>query len=197
MNCFLLFSCYLPWKPNLMFFNAVGSPFFLWQKSLWSNKSAWSVSIVSVTSESFNAGKSMSCRCRCIFLISETSYRLKGFFKLCTFQVDICVQLCTDFELISNDSVAESILCDFDRVLVTLSFFCFAWRFNLSATSFLNKVVPQSNKALKVYPFDSFIGIICRKVCFAPSYVFTAASLCWGNWGVWSFSPIVVCWLIW
>ena len=94
----------------------------------------------------------------------------------------------TDVELISNDNVAESILCGFDRALVTLNFFCFLLRFNLCVTSFLKKVVsePQSNKALvsmKVCPFDSFTGIICRKVCFAPSCAFIAASLCWGRLG--------------
>ena len=72
-----------------------------------------------------------------------------------------CVEPDTNVELISNDTVAESISCDLDRALVTLSFSCFPLRFNLCAMSFLNKVVsePQSNKALvsmKVRPFDSF-----------------------------------------
>ena len=104
------------------------------------------------------------------FFISETSYRLKGILKPCTTQPDISVQPHTDVELISNDTVVESILCEFDRALVTLSFFCFPLMFNYCATSFLNKVVsePQPNKALvsvKVYSFDSFTGIICRGVC--------------------------------
>ena len=95
------------------------------------------------------------------------------------------MELDTDVELISNDTVAESILRDLDRALVILSFSCFPLRFNLCAMLFLSKVVsePQSNKALvsvKVCPFASFTGIICRKVCFAPSCVLTAASLCWG-----------------
>ena len=86
-----------------------------------------------------------------------------------------------------NDNVAESILCGFYRALVTLNFFCSPLRFNLCATPFLKKVVsePQSNKALvsmKVCPFDSFTGTICRKVCFAPSCVFNAASLCWSDY---------------
>ena len=131
-------------------------------------------------------------------MISETSYRLNGIFKLCTTQADISVEPDTDVKLISSDTVAESILCDLDRALVTLSFSCFPLRSNLCSMSFLNKVVskPQSNKALvsmKVCPFDSFTRIICRKVCFAPSCVFTTASLCWGDSDVWSFSPIAVC----
>ena len=139
----------------------------------------------------------MSFRCGCIFLISETSYRLNSIFKLCTSQADICVQSDTDVELISNDTVAESILYGFDRALVILNDFCFPLRFNLCTTSFLKKVVsePQSIKALvsmKVCPFDSFTGIICRQVCFAPSCVFTAASLCWSDSDIWSLSPIVV-----
>ena len=117
-------------------------------------------------------------------MIYETSYRLKGIFKLCTTQPDICVQPDVDVEFISKDTVDESILCEFDRALFILSFFCFPLIFNLCATSFLNKVLsePQSNKALvsmKVCPFNSFMGTICRKVYFAPSCVFTAASLCW------------------
>ena len=160
-----------------------------------------SVPINTVTYESFNSGKSMSFRCGCIFLISETSYRLKSIFKLCTSQADICVQPDTDFELISNHTVAELTLCGFHRALVILNDFCFPLRFNICTTSLLKKVVsePQSNKALvsmKVCPFDSFRGIICRKVCFAPSCVFTGASLCWGDSDIWSFSPIVVCWLV-
>ena len=70
----------------------------------------------------------MSFRCGCIFLISETLYRLNGIFKLCTTQADICVQPGTDAELISNDTVAESILYEFDRALVTLIFFLFSFR---------------------------------------------------------------------
>ena len=102
-------------------------------------------------------------------MISETSYRLNCIFKVCTPQADICVEPDTDVELISNDTVTESILCDLDRALVTLSFSCFPLRFNLCAMSFLNKVVsePQSNKALvsmKVCPFDSFTGIICSSL---------------------------------
>ena len=112
-----------------------------------------------------------------------------------------CVEPDTDVELISNDTVAESISCDLDRALVILSFSCFPLRFNLCVMSFLNKVVsdPQSNKALdstKVCAFDSFTGINCIKVCSAPSCVFTAASTCWGDSYVWSFSRIVVCWLV-
>ena len=115
----------------------------------------------SVTFESFNTEKLMSFRCGCIFFNSETSYRLNGIFKLCTTQADICVQPDTDVELTSNDTVAESILYEFDRAIVTLSFFCFPLRFSLWTTSFLNKVVsePQSNTALvsmKVCQFDSF-----------------------------------------
>ena len=64
----------------------------------------------------------MSFRCRCI---SETSCRLKGIFKSCTIQADICKQPDTDVEIMSNGLVAESILCDFDRALLTLSFFVF------------------------------------------------------------------------
>ena len=78
-----------------------------------------------MTSESVNTGKSIFFRSGCIFLISEMSYRLKGIFKLSTTQADIFVQPDTDVELISNDTVAESILCEFDRPLVILSFFCF------------------------------------------------------------------------
>ena len=79
----------------------------------------------------------------------------------------------TDAELISNDTVAESILCDFDRALFTVSFSYFPLRFNLCA-SFSKKVVsePQFNKmpvSMKVWAFDSFMEIICRKVCFSPS----------------------------
>ena len=115
-------------------------------------------------------------------MISETSHRLNGIFKLCTTQADICVQPDIDVELISNDTVAESILWDFDTALVTVSFYFFSLRFNLCVTSFLNKVVsqPQSNKLLvfmKVCPFDSFTKIICRKVCFAPYCAFTDALL--------------------
>ena len=107
----------------------------------------------------------------------------------------------TDVELTSNDTVAESISCDLDRALVALSFSCFLLRFIFCAMSFLNKVVSgrQSNKVLvsmKVCPFDSFTEIICTKVCFAPSCVYTAALLCWGDSDVWSFSPIIVCWLV-
>ena len=157
--------------------------------------------INNVTSESFSAGKSTSFRCGCICLVSETSHRLNGIFKFCTSQVNICVELDADAELISNDSVAESILCDLDRALVILSFSCFHLRFNLRAMSFLSKVVsePQSNKTLvfmKVYTFDSFTGIICRKVCFAPGCVLTAASRCWSNSNVWLFCPIAACWLV-
>ena len=101
---------------------------------------------------------------------------------MCTTQADICVQPDIDVELISNDTVAESILWDFDTALVTVSFYFFSLRFNLCVTSFLNKVVsqPQSNKLLvfmKVCPFDSFTKIICRKVCFAPYCAFTDALL--------------------
>ena len=104
----------------------------------------------------------MFFRCGCIYLISETSYRLNGIFKLCTTQADICVQPDTVVELILNDTVAESILCGFDRASVALNFFCFPLRFNLCATSFLKKVVsePQSNKALvsmKVCPFGRLV----------------------------------------
>ena len=113
-----------------------------------------------MTSESFNSGKSMCFRRGCIVLISERSYQLNGIFILCTTQTNICVQPDTDVELISNDTVAESILCEFDRTLVALRFFWFFLRFNLCPTSFLKKVVsePQSNKTLvsmKVCPFDS------------------------------------------
>ena len=115
-------------------------------------------------------------------MISETSHRLNGIIKLCTTQADICVQPDIDVELISNDTVAESILWDFDTALVTVSFYFFPLRFNLCVTSFLNKVVsePQSNKLLvfmKVCPFDSFTKIIYRKVCFAPCCAFTDALL--------------------
>ena len=88
-----------------------------------------SVPINTVTYESFNSGKSMSFRCGCIFLISEMSYRLNNIFKLCTIQANICVQPDTDVELILNDTVAELILCEFDRALVALNFFCFPLRF--------------------------------------------------------------------
>ena len=82
----------------------------------------------------------------------------------------------TDVELISSDTVAESILCGFDRALVTVNCFCFPLRFNLCATSFLKKVVsePQSNKALvsmKVCPFDSFTGMICMCVLHQVVYL--------------------------
>ena len=83
----------------------------------------------------------------------------------------------TDVELISNDRVAESILCDPDRALVTQSFSCFPSRFNHSAMSFLGKVLsePQSNKALvsmQICPFDSFMGIICIKKCVLHQVVY-------------------------
>ena len=150
-------------QPNVVF-TAVCSPFCPWRKSLWSNKFAWSVSINSVTSESLNTGKSGYFKCGCIFLISETSCRLNSIFKLCTIQADISVQPDIDVELTSIDTVAESISCDFDRALVTLSFLCFPLRFNHCANSFLDMLVsePRSNKALvfiKVCPFDSFTGI--------------------------------------
>ena len=141
----------------------------------------------------------MSFRCGCIFLISEMPYRLNDIFKLCTIQADICVQPDTDVELISNDNVAESILCGFDRALVTLNFFCSLLRFNLCATPFLKKVVsePQSNKALvsmKVCPFDSFTGIICRK-CVLHQVVYLML-LHFVGVTIWSFSPIVAYWLV-
>ena len=139
---------------------------------------------------------------RDLCLISETLYQLNSIFKFCTTEADICVEPDTDVELIPSGTVAESILCDLDRALVIVSFSCFLLRFNLCTMSFLSKIVsePQFNKALvsmKVCPFDSFMGIICRKVCFAPSCVLTAASLCRGNSNVWLFSPIAVCWLVW
>ena len=80
-----------PMRTQPVVFTAVGSPFYPWQKSLWSNKSLWSVHINNVTSESFSTGKSMSFRWECIFFISETLYRLNGIFKLCSTQADICV----------------------------------------------------------------------------------------------------------
>ena len=115
-------------------------------------------------------------------MISETSHRLNGIIKLCTTQADICVQPDIDVEFISNNTVAESILWDFDTALVTVSFYFFPLRFNLCVTSFLNKVVsePQSNKLLvfmKVCPFDRFTKIIYRKVCFASCCAFTDALL--------------------
>ena len=138
-----------PMRTQPVVFTAVGSPFYPWQKSLWSNKSLWSVHINNVTSESFSTGKSMSFRWECIFFISETLYRLNGIFKLCSTQADICVEPDIDVELISNDTVPESILYDLDRALVTISFSCFPSRFNLCAVSFLKVVSePQSNKAL-------------------------------------------------
>ena len=111
------------------------------------------------------------------FFISETSCRLNGILKLCTTQADICVKPDTDVELISNDTVAESILCDPDRALVKLSFSCFPSRFNHSAMSFLSKVLsePQSNKALvsmQICPFDNFTGIICIKKCVLHQVVY-------------------------
>ena len=148
---------------------------------------------------------------RLCFLISETSYWLNGILKLCTTQADICVKpdidyywyewiflqdksfsfiqvkkllstlvLHVDVELISNDTVAELILHDLDRALVTHSFSCFPLRFYRCATSFLNKLVPelvsecQLVQSNKVCPFDS-------SVCFAPSCVFTAASVWQGD----------------
>ena len=170
MNCFLLCPCYLPWEPKLISFLLLLVLHSVLDENLYEAISLRDLCLSIVWhAESFNTGKSTSFKCGCIFLISETSYRLNGIFKLCTTQADICVQPDTDVELTSNDTVAESILCEFDRAIVTLSFFCFPLRFNLWATSFLNKVVsePQSNTALvsmKVCQFDSFSGIICRKV---------------------------------
>ena len=199
MNCFLFRSCYLPWEPNLMLCLLLLLLHFVLDENLYGAINlrdlcllvAWHLNL-SILESQYLLGVDV------FFLISETSYRLSGISKLCTTQADISVQPDKDVELISNDTVAKSILCDFDRALVTLSFFCFPVRFNLCATSFLSKVVsePQSNKALvfiKICPFDSFTGIICRKVCFSPSCVFTNFSLCWDDSGVWSFSPIVVC----
>ena len=134
------------------------------------------------------------CRCRfhcwnvknllvagVFYFIFKTSYRLNSIFKLCNTLADIYRRHDTDVELTLYDRVPESILCDFDRVLATLRFFCFILRLNLCATSLLNKVVSerQSDKvsvSVKVCSFDSFTGIICRKVCFELSSVFT--SLC-------------------
>ena len=81
---------------------------------------------------------------------------------MCTTQANICVKPGADVELILDNTVAELILCKFDRALVTLSFFCFPRRFNLSATSYSKALV-----SMKICPFDSFMGVICRKVCFA------------------------------
>ena len=115
------------------------------------------------------------------FFISEAC-RLKGIFILRTIQVGTCVRPDANAELILNETVAESILCDFDKALVTLSFFYFPIRFNLCATSSFKKVVsePQFNKvlvSLKVFSLDSFLGIICRKLFYSPSCVFTVALL--------------------
>ena len=129
-------------QPNVVF-TTVGSPFCPWRKSIWSNKFAWSVPINNVTSESFSTGKSLSFRWGCIFLISETLYQINGIFKLCTTQADICVESDADVELVLNDTIAESILCELDRALVTLSFSCFPLSFYLCAMSFLNKVVSE------------------------------------------------------
>ena len=104
----------------------------------------------------------------------------------------------TDTGLISNDTVTESILCKFDRRLVTLNFFCFALTFNFYATSFLNKVVsePQSYKALvsvKECLFDSFAGITCvlHQVVYLLLLQFVGSGL-----DIRLFSPTVVCWLV-
>ena len=76
-------------------------------------------------------------------MISETLYQINGIFKLCTTQADICVESDADVELVLNDTIAESILCELDRALVTLSFSCFPLSFYLCAMSFLNKVVSE------------------------------------------------------
>ena len=170
MNCFLLCPCFLPWELNLMSFSLLSVLHFVLDKNLYEAISLRDLCLLIVWHLNLSILRSQwLLGVGVFFLNSETSYRLNGIFKLCTTQADICVQPDTDVELTSNDTVAESILCEFDRAIVTLSFFCFPLRFNLWTTSFLNKVVsePKSNTALvsmKVCQFDSFTGIICRKV---------------------------------
>ena len=169
MTPFLLRSCYLPWERKLMLFSLLLVLHFVFDENLYETISLCDLCLLIVWLLIFSI---LENQCLLgIFFISETSYRLNGSFKLCTTQANISVEPDTDVELISNYTVAESILYDFDRTLVTLSFSCFPLRFNLCATSFLNKVPsePQSNKALvsmKVCPFDCFTGIICKKNMF-------------------------------
>ena len=56
----------------------------------------------------------MSFWCGYIFFISETSYQLSSIFKLCSTKADICVQSDADVEHISNDAVAELLLCNLE-----------------------------------------------------------------------------------
>ena len=160
MNCFLLCPCYLPWEFNLMSFSLLSVLHFVLDKNLYEAISLRDLCLLIVWHLNLSI-----LRSQCLlgvgvsFFNSEMSYRLN--FKLCTTQADICVQPDTDVELTSNDTVAESILCEFDRAIVTLSLICFPLRFSLWTTSFLNKVVsePQFNTALvsmKVCQFDSF-----------------------------------------
>lgn len=61
--------------------------------------------------------------------------------------------------------------------------------FNLLAVSFLNKVVsdPQSKSAFvstEIAPFDSIVGMICKKVWLFPISLCTAASVSFGGMDV-------------
>ena len=197
MNPFLLRSCYFSWEPNLTLFLLLLVLRFVHEENLYGAISLHDLCLLIMWHLNLSVLDIQCILGAGVFFRSQI-----GIFKLCAIQADICVELDTDLELTSNDTVAEWILCDLDRALVTLSFSCFPLRFNLCVMSFLNKVVsdPQSNKALdsmNVCPFDSFTGINCTKVCSAPSCVFTAASTYWGDSYVWSFSRIVVCWLVW
>ena len=70
------------------------------------------------------------------FFTTKRPYSLNGFFKFTYSPSRYVRRLDTDVETTSHDAVTESILCDFDNTLLTLSFYRFPLRIKFRTTLF-------------------------------------------------------------
>ena len=96
--------------------------------------------------------------------------------------------------LVVTETIADSILSDFDKALVTANGCWLRSRFNLLVISFLNKVVSDSQSKSAFFstervPFENNIGMNCKKVCLFPIRVYAVALVSFDG------SNVTVLWL--